>query len=74
MTSFERDCACPDCGREYLVAGSALNPSNETQAPTRFACACGGDVMVFLPGSANQERVTLTPRPALPRAPGADKA
>jgi hypothetical protein len=49
------------CGRNYVVSGSAINPSNETQAPLQFRCVCGAQVEAFLPGSANRELVKVAP-------------
>jgi hypothetical protein len=65
MPSFERECVCADCGRFYVVSGESLNPGNETQEPALFSCACGGPMTVFVPGSANRERLKLTPKRAL---------
>ena len=62
MPSFERTGACVACGREYMVSGTSLNPGNETQAPAHLRCACGGDLVVLLPGSVNRDRLVLTPK------------
>ena len=62
MTPFTREGVCEDCGREYTVSGAALNPGTETEAPARFRCDCGGWTSVFVPGSVNTERLTVTPK------------
>jgi hypothetical protein len=58
---FERDARCSGCGREYKVAGVALHPGAETEGPTQFRCACGGDIKAFVPGSVNTEKLVVTP-------------
>ena len=62
MTPFTREGVCEDCGREYTVSGAALNPGTETEAPARFRCDCGGWTSVFVPGSVNTEKLTVTPK------------
>lgn len=62
MAHFERTCSCPECGREYVVQGTAANPGNETQVPAEFPCVCGGWLFAFLPGSVNRERLVLVPK------------
>jgi hypothetical protein len=60
--NFERVAACRSCGREYTIAGAALAPGAETEAPARFFCECGGYLETFLPGSVNRERVVVRAR------------
>ena len=61
MNDFSRLCECGHCGRNYVVSGTAANPSNETQSAMEFDCACGAPVEAFLPGSANREHVKIEP-------------
>jgi len=60
VTPFEREGRCPECRREYVIAGMALHPGAETEGPTRFRCACGGWAAAFVPGSVNTERLVVT--------------
>jgi hypothetical protein len=62
MAAFTREATCPECAREYLISGASVNPGTETEAPRRFRCECGGWLEVFIPGSVNLERVTVTAR------------
>jgi len=64
---FERDARCASCGREYRVSGVSLHPGAETEGPTRFPCACGGEIAAFVPGSVNLERLEVTEKPKPPR-------
>jgi hypothetical protein len=57
---FERDARCASCGREFKVSGVALHPGAETEGPTSFRCACGGEVKAFVPGSVNTEKLVVT--------------
>ena len=59
LPPFERQARCAACGREYVVAGTALNPGVETEGPTRIRCACGGEITAFVPGSVNTERLVV---------------
>ena len=56
---FERECACRMCGRMWVVRGTAVNPSNETQFALEFPCDCGKVLVAHLPGSANRERLKV---------------
>ena len=67
MKSFERECRCVDCGREYVISGVALHPGAETEGATRFRCLCGGCVEAFVPGSVNKEKLVVTPKESVPR-------
>lgn len=60
MKPFERDARCSACGREYQVSGVSLHPGAETEGPTRFPCACGGEIRAFVPGSVNLEKLVVT--------------
>jgi hypothetical protein len=62
MASFERDGACPTCGCQFVVSGTALFPGAETEAEVPLACACGGEIAAWLPASANRERLEVRPR------------
>ncbi len=66
MPPFTREGSCPDCGRQYEIQGVSINPGSETEAPTRFRCACGGWLHAFIPGSVNRERLVVTPKAAAP--------
>jgi len=59
MADFTREQECSSCGRCYIVFGAAANPANETQFAMEFSCACGGTILVFLPGSVNRERLRV---------------
>jgi hypothetical protein len=59
MGEFERPAECDACGKKYVLKGSSLNPSNETQAAMVFSCPCGGRVVAHLPGSTNRGLVRL---------------
>jgi len=61
VTPFEREGACERCGREYRVSGSSLSPGAETESPASFACACGGRISAFVPGSVNREKLVVRP-------------
>jgi hypothetical protein len=63
VAQFERTGTCRECGREYLVKGTAANPGAETEAPSLLPCACGGSLSTFLPGSTNRDRLELRPLP-----------
>ena len=58
---FTRECDCPTCNRIFVVTGTALNPTNETQFTYEFRCECGSTVAAYLPGSVNRERVKVAP-------------
>jgi hypothetical protein len=62
MPAFTREGTCPECAQEYLISGVSVNPGTETEAPRRFRCECGGWLEVFIPGSVDPERVTVTAR------------
>ena len=62
MKAFERDARCSRCGREYRITGVALNPGAETEGPTELACACGGRIKAFVPGSVNPEKLVVSPK------------
>ena len=62
MNPFERNGSCRACGREYAVSGRAVNPGAETEAAARLSCECGGDLVVFLPGSVNREQLEVEPK------------
>jgi hypothetical protein len=57
---FTRDLACRACGREYLVSGAFENLRSETETLTQFRCSCGQWMGVFVPGSAEQERLVVS--------------
>ncbi len=62
MPAFTRETSCERCGREYLVTGASVNPGTETEAPRRFRCQCGGWLEAFVPGSVNNERLSIRPK------------
>ena len=68
MKPFERDGRCTSCGREFKITGVALNPGAETEGPTLLACACGGKIKAFVPGSVNTEKLVLTPKDGAKKA------
>ncbi|HWX23405.1 MAG TPA: hypothetical protein VN083_00120 [Vicinamibacteria bacterium] len=61
MPEFSRQGQCDSCGTKYDLTGSALNPANETQSAMVFSCACGGRVVVQVPGSVNRSLVRMEP-------------
>jgi hypothetical protein len=62
LGEFERPSECESCGQRYIVKGSSLNPSNETQSAMVFPCPCGGRVIAHVPGSTNRSLVRLEKR------------
>jgi hypothetical protein len=59
VPGFEREARCGACGREYVVSGTALQPGVETEGPARVHCVCGNEVVAFVPGSVNTERLVV---------------